>query len=212
MELFEKLGEISLASWLTLGGIVLFAFAFFLLTPKVKWNAKMLAYGALCVALSFVLSCVRLFRMPQGGSVTPASMLPIMLFAYAFGVGPGLICGMAYGALQMLQDFYVVTWVQALLDYPIAFACLAFAGAFRNVHFRLNFSVGVLLAGILRILCHVLSGVFFFGEYVTPGMNPWVYSILYNLSCVGVDALICAVIGFLPPVRRFARNLGKSRK
>ena len=32
----------------------------------------MLAFGALSVALSFVLSCIRLFRMPNGGSVTPA--------------------------------------------------------------------------------------------------------------------------------------------
>ena len=193
---------------ITLLILVLFSVLLFLLTPKVKWNAKMLAYGALCIALSFVLSMVRLFRMPQGGSVTPASMLPVMLFSYAFGVGPGLICGIAYGFLQMLHDFYVVTWVQALLDYPVAFACLALAGSLRNVHFKLNFAVGVLIAGLCRIFCHVLSGVFFFGEYVTAGMNPWVYSLLYNLSCVGIDALICAIIGFLPPVRRFARSLG----
>ena len=203
--------SVSLTTWLALLFVLLFSILLFTLIPKVKWNARMLAYGALCVALSFVLSCVRLFRMPQGGSVTPASMLPVMLFAYAFGVGPGLICGMAYGALQMLQDFYVVTWVQALLDYPIAFSCLALAGVFRSLRFKLNFSAGVLLAGLLRIFCHVLSGVFFFGEYVTEGMNPWVYSLLYNLSCVGVDALICALLGFLPPVRRFARTLGKQR-
>ena len=207
MEMFEKFAEIPVGTWIALGLIVAFGVVMMCFTTKVKWNAKMLAYAALCIAISFVLSYVRLFRMPQGGSITPASMLPVMMFAYAFGFGPGLVCSMAYGVLQMFQDMYIVGWVQATLDYVLAFGSLALVALFRGWKSPLNFSVGVVVAGIARVFFHVLSGVVYFAEYAPEGMNPLVYSLVYNLSSVGVDALICAVIAFIPGVRKFARSM-----
>ena len=207
MEMFEKFTEIPVGTWIALGLIVAFGVVLMCFTTKVKWNAKMLAYAALCIAISFVLSYVRLFRMPQGGSITPASMLPVMMFAYAFGFGPGLVCSMAYGVLQMFQDMYIVGWVQATLDYVLAFGSLALVALFRGWKSPLNFSVGVVVAGIVRVFFHVLSGVVYFAEYAPEGMDPLVYSLGYNLSSVGVDALICAVIAFIPGVRKFARSM-----
>ena len=207
MEMFEKFAEIPVGTWIALGLIVAFGVVLMCFTTKVKWNAKMLAYAALCIAISFVLSYIRLFRMPQGGSITPASMLPVMMFAYAFGFGPGLVCSMAYGVLQMFQDMYIVGWVQATLDYVLAFGSLALVALFRGWKSPLNFSVGVVVAGIVRVFFHVLSGVVYFAEYAPEGMDPLVYSLGYNLSSVGVDALICAVIAFIPGVRKFARSM-----
>lgn len=207
MEMFEKFAEIPVGTWIALGLIVAFGVVLMCFTTKVKWNAKMLAYAALCIAISFVLSYIRLFRMPQGGSITPASMLPVMMFAYAFGFGPGLVCSMAYGVLQMFQDMYIVGWVQATLDYVLAFGSLALVALFRGWKSPLNFSVGVVVAGIVRVFFHVLSGVVYFAEYAPEGMNPLVYSLVYNLSSVGVDALICAVIAFIPGVRKFTRSM-----
>ena len=207
MEMFEKFAEIPVGTWIALGLIVAFGVVLMCFTTKVKWNAKMLAYAALCIAISFVLSYIRLFRMPQGGSITPASMLPVMMFAYAFGFGPGLVCSMAYGVLQMFQDMYIVGWVQATLDYVLAFGSLALVALFRGWKSPLNFSVGVVVAGIARVFFHVLSGVVYFAEYAPEGMNPLVYSLVYNLSSVGVDALICAVIAFIPGVRKFTRSM-----
>ena len=207
MEMFEKFTEIPVGTWIALGLIVAFGVVLMCFTTKVKWNAKMLAYAALCIAISFVLSYIRLLKMPQGGSITPASMLPIMMFAYAFGFGPGLVCSMAYGVLQMFQDMYIVGWVQATLDYVLAFGSLALVALFRGWKSPLNFSVGVVVAGIARVFFHVLSGVVYFAEYAPEGMNPLVYSLVYNLSSVGVDALICAVIAFIPGVRKFARQM-----
>ena len=207
MEMFEKFVEIPFATWLSLGLIAAFGVILILIAPKVKWNAKMLAYAALCIAVSFVLSYVRLFRMPQGGSITPASMLPVMLFAFAFGFGPGLVCSLAYGVLQMFQDMYIVGWVQATLDYVLAFGALSVVALFKKWKSPLNFSVGVVVAGLLRVTCHVLSGVVYFAEYAPEGMNPLVYSLVYNLTSVGVDALICAAIAFIPGVRSFARRM-----
>ena len=40
-----------------------------------------LVEGALCIALSIVLSYIRLFRMPQGGSVN-LELVPLILFAW----------------------------------------------------------------------------------------------------------------------------------
>ena len=207
MEMFEKFTEIPVGTWIALGLIVAFGVVLMCFTTKVKWNAKMLAYAALCIAISFVLSYVRLFRMPQGGSITPATMLTVMMFAYAFGFGPGLVCSMAYGVLQMFQDMYIVGWVQATLDYVLAFGSLALVALFRGWKSPLNFSVGVVVAGIVRVFFHVLSGVVYFAEYAPEGMNPLVYSLVYNLSSVGVDALICAVIAFIPGVRKFTRSM-----
>jgi thiamine transporter len=120
---FEKFGETPTRVWIIL--VVLVALAAVLLgitrTSK-KWNAKMLSYGALSIALSFVLSCIRLYRMPQGGSVTPASMLPLMLFSASYGVGPGLLAGLTYGVLQYLQGGWFANVWQFALDYLLAFA------------------------------------------------------------------------------------------
>ena len=139
MEMFAKFAEIPVGTWIALGLIVAFGVVLMCFTTKVKWNAKMLAYAALCIAISFVLSYIRLLKMPQGGSITPASMLPIMMFAYAFGFGPGLVCSMAYGVLQMFQDMYIVGWVQATLDYVLAFGSLALVALFRGWKSPFNF-------------------------------------------------------------------------
>ena len=211
MEMFEKFAEIPVATGITLVLIAIFGVVTMCTITKVKWDAKMLAYGALCIAISFVLSYIRLLHMPQGGSITPASMLPVMMFAYAFGFGPGLVCSMAYGVLQMFQDMYIVGWVQATLDYVLAFGSLALVALFRGWKSPLNFSVGVVVAGIVRVFFHVLSGVVYFAEYAPEGMNPLVYSLVYNLSSAGVDALICAVIGFIPGVRKFTLKMAERR-
>ena len=119
----EKFTETPGTGWIALGvlvviGIILLAIA---KTSK-KWTAKTVAFGALAIALSFVLSCIRLYRMPQGGSVTPGSMLPLMLFSAAFGIGPGLLAGLAYGVLQYLQGGWWLNVWQFILDYLLAFA------------------------------------------------------------------------------------------
>ena len=200
-EIFGKFLEIPAATWIALALIVAFGVILALVTPKVKWNAKMLATGALCIAIGFVLSYIRLVHMPQGGSITPASMLPVMMFAYAYGFGPGILCGVAYGILQMFQDPYIVGWVQAALDYPLAFAAIALAALARRLPERWGWLVAIALGGLGRFACHVLSGVVFFAEYAEgTGLSPFVYSVSYN-AFVFVDLVICAVVMAFPQVR-----------
>ena len=53
---------------------------------KFHLRIRALCEGAILVALAFVLSCVKLYQLPNGGSLTPA-MFPILLFALRFGLG-----------------------------------------------------------------------------------------------------------------------------
>jgi len=213
-----KFEDVTLTGWILLAVLIACAAALLMIArSKQKWTPQMLANAAICMALSFVLSYIRLFKLPQGGSVTPASLLPILAFAYYYGTVPGLVVGIAYGFLQMIQDPWIVGAVQAALDYPLAFGCIAFAGVAGGLQRKHGFNEllgwlgGVAGAGLGRFICHVLSGVVFFAEYAEgSGLSPMVYSLSYN-SFVFVDLAICLVVVAFPQVRKaLARmNAGK---
>lgn len=194
--------DVSLTGWVLAGalaalGVVLLVIA----RGHIRWTARMLANAALCLALAFVLSYIKLFDLPQGGAVTAASLLPIVAFAYSYGLAPGLVVGVAYGLLQMIQDPWIVTPVQAILDYPLAFACIALAAVARKLPDSWGWLAGMALAAVGRFVCHALTGVVFFAEYAEgTGMTPFVYSVSYN-SFVFVDMAICAVVMAFPQVR-----------
>ena len=130
--LFKKLINADVRFWGMIVGLVALAVILFVICRDRKaWTAQTVAYGAVAIALSFVLSYIRVFRMPQGGSITPASMLPLMLFAAAFGFGPGVAAGLVYGVLQYLQGGDFLSVWQVIFDYLIAFAALGLAGLYR---------------------------------------------------------------------------------
>lgn len=170
----------------------------------------MLALGAVCMALSNVLSMIKLFDMPQGGSITPASMLPLMLFAYVYGVGPGMTVGAVYGVMQFIIEPYFLSVPQMLLDYPIAFAMVGLAGLFsKNENRALGLSLGVVL-GSLGPLCGggavrrgVLCGV-------CGDQNPWVYSIGYNGAYMLPECIICVVLALAVGLR-LTQQLSKAK-
>lgn len=194
--------DVSLTGWVLAGalaalGVVLLVIA----RGHIRWTARMIANAALCLALAFVLSYIKLFDLPQGGAVTAASLLPIVAFAYSYGLAPGLVVGVAYGLLQMIQDPWIVTPVQAILDYPLAFACIALAAVARKLPDSWGWLAGMALAAVGRFVCHTFTGVVFFAEYAEgTGMSPFVYSVSYN-SFVFVDMAICAVVMAFPQVR-----------
>lgn len=190
--------------------VVLFALlglAAFLPQLRGKWTVQMLVRASLCIALSFVLSYLRIFRMPQGGSVTVASMLPMMVFAYLYGTGPGIIAGAAYGLLQLVQDYWVTHPMGLILDYPLAFAMLGLVGLLRNKKLLIP---GIVIAIFGRFLCHFISGFVFFAEYAPEGVSPIWHSLVYNGSFLAVEAILCIVIVAIPQVRKMIDQLGKA--
>ena len=169
--------------------------------PREQDKTRALVYGALCVALSFILNYMRLFTMPQGGSLTPASMLPLAAYAWCFGTKRGLLAGCVFGVLQLLQGAYVVHPVQFLLDYVLAYACVGLAGCFKSL------IPGIIVGGICRILCSVLSGVFFFASFAPEGMNVWAYSTGYNFLAMGPDVILCVLVALLPPIKKILSRM-----
>ena len=63
-------------------------------------NSKTLTIveGAVMVALATVLSFIRVYKLPWGGSITLLSMLPIAVFSIKHGVAKGL--GAAFVSLS----------------------------------------------------------------------------------------------------------------
>lgn len=166
---------------------------------KKSWSVKMLVEAGLCIALAFVLGNIKIFTMPQGGSITAGQMIPLIIFALRHGLGKGMIIGAAYGFLDMIIGGYIIHPAQALLDYPLAFGALGLAGIFSE-EFKQTRSIkpvflGSALGVVVRYICHVLTGVIFFSSSA-GSQNVWVYSILYN-SFLLAEFLITALIIYL---------------
>jgi thiamine transporter len=155
----------------------------------VKTQTKIIAEMATTVALAYGLSLIVPFRMPQGGSVTAVSMVPVIWFALRRGPKMGVLEGIIYGFVRTLRQPFIVHPIQFLLDYPLAFGALGLAGLFRR-----HPIVGV-VAGISgRFVCHFLSGAIFFGMYAPPGMNPFVYSAVYNGSYLVAELIFSVIV------------------
>lgn len=194
IKIFSSISKIKLQSWIFILVIIGTAFLISLTLKKDrKSTTKKLTYGSICIALSFVLSYIRFFKMPQGGSITAGSMIPLMLFAYWFGPADGVIAGMVYGLLQFIQDPFIVHPLQVVLDYPLAFGALGLAGLSKK-----NFSLSLAIGSIFRFFFSFLSGTLFFVEYAKQaGKAPVVYSLGYN-SVILIDGLICIAISLIP--------------
>lgn len=163
-----------------------------------------LVHGALCIALSFVLSYIKLFSMPLGGSVTLASMLPLMVYSNRHGVKWGLLAGVVYGFLQYIQGGWFVHWVQLLLDYPVAFGLIGLAGLVRGDR---NLALSALIGGIGRFVAVYVSGwIFWYDATAANGLSPAVYSLIYNGYYMVPEIAICVVIALLPPFRKAIRK------
>lgn len=166
-----------------------------------KLTTRMLVQGALCIALAFVLSYIKLFSMPTGGSITLFSMLPIFVFAWMYGPTAGLLAGFAYSLLQVVQSAYIVHPAQFVLDYFISFTVLGVAGFFPK-----SLALGAGIGGLCRMICGIISGVVFFASYAKDYgySNAWAYSFMYNLTTIGADTVLCVIAALIPAVSKAA--------
>jgi thiamine transporter len=155
-------------------------------------NTKVLTEAALAIALAFVLSFVKVFEMPLGGSIS-LEMFPLILLALRQGPVVGITAGAVYGLLDIITPpVFVFHPVQVLLDYPLAFAALGLAGFFRPT--VRGAIVGATVAVLARFVCHFLSGIVFFASYAPEGWNPYLYSAAYNGAYLVPSLAIAAVV------------------
>ncbi len=167
---------------------------------KKGFSTRSITFAAICIAMSFALSYLRIVTMPQGGSITIASLLPLMIYSYMFGTKKGVFAGFIYGILQAFQDPAILHPAQFLLDYPLAFSAIGLTGMFANTkslkYPQIRFAFGAIVGAAGRFLMHFLSGIFAFGYFAT--IQPvWLYSLVYQAGYVLPDIAIALVIGVL---------------
>ena len=174
-------------------------------------KTQRLAVSGVLVALAVVLSFVKVFELPFGGSITAFSMVPIMLAGYMYGVPWGMLCGLVDGILQGLlgaattQAFAGMGMAEMLgvacLDYLLAFSVLGCAGLLRRALQKkpvLGFTLGALIAGLLRFLVHFTSGAILYGSYAEwyftqDGFFAWGQTILEHFSGTGLAMIYSAI-------------------
>ena len=182
---------------------------------KSQLSTRVLAEGAMMIALATVLSLIKIWEMPYGGSVTLFSMLPIVLMSYRHGAKWGLLTAFAHSILQLIMGIKNVGYCATLgaqiacilLDYVFAFSVLGLAAAFSKPfkNRAVGVCVGTGIVGALRFVCHFLSGIFLWGSYQpTEGwiatLPTWLYSIVYNGAYM-LPEVIITVIGAVLLVR-----------
>ena len=170
-------------------------------------RTRLLAESAIMVALATVLSMLKLWESPYGGSVTIISMAPIIVLSMRRGVKVGLAAGFAHSLIQLLLGLNNVAWVPTpmgmalcvLTDYIIPFTLLGLGGIFRNVKFTKNealnlviaAALGALLVTVLRYVSHIVSGAVIWYEldlewyaddptHIVNLYGPWTFSAIYN--------------------------------
>ena len=162
--------------------------------------------SAILIAIATVLSLIKLVDLPYGGSVTIASMLPILIIAYRHGLGLGLASGFVFGMLQQLLGLktlsYVTGWQSVLavvlLDYIFAFMMIGFGGVFRKVFVKQApaLTLGALLASVLRYACHVISGATVWAGLSIPTKDALIYSFAYNATYMVPEAIVLIVSAY----------------
>lgn len=191
---------------ITVVGAIIILFAVILYSGKSKpIDTKALAVSALLVALAVILDQLVIFRMPQGGSITAFSMVPIAICAYFFGVRRGIMAGMCVGLIDLIFNPYVIHPVQLLLDYPLAFGALALGGIFAAK--KNGLIKGYVFGVFCRYICAVLSGVIFFGAYAPEGFSALTWSIWYNFTYIAVEGAISVVLLCIPQIKRMFERL-----
>ncbi len=169
-------------------------------------NVKRLVVSAVLIGLATVLSMIKIYQLPYGGSVTLASMLPIVVICVAYGPAWGFAASFVYSVIQFAQDGFALSWgltggvwvVCAVFDYFLPFTLLGTSGLFRRKG-TVGVVGGVCLAMVLRFACHFISGYTIWRSNAADAgfTSPALYSLVYNGSFMLPELIVTAVIAGL---------------
>jgi thiamine transporter len=153
-------------------------------TQRLTTSAVMLA---LAMVLAMVCALIPFLNLPFGGGFTVASMLPVVIISYMYGMKWGFFSAAIYSVIQVVMDLYLgkgstlialfmpnsedymgigAAIAILIIDYLVAYTLLGFGGAFRKMKNKtLALTLGVVLALSLRYLAHIVSGYIFYGAW-----------------------------------------------
>ncbi len=167
-------------------------------------RTKTLCRGALVIALSAVLSMITVFKSPYGGSVTAASMVPLLVFSVKNNTGWSVLTAFCYSLIQMLLGGIYPPPVRSifnyvlvvLLDYVLAYTVLGLCGTIsrRFKSKTAGILTGAVSALLLRFICHFISGIIIWGIYANPGQPKWLYSLIYNGGYMGCEIVLSVIV------------------
>lgn len=201
----EIVTYVSVGGAIALFGVILFI-CFARTTDKAggRRGAKRLAMAGMSLGLSFALSYVKFSPVASGGSVTLASMVPLLIYAYFYGIADGLLVGLIFGLLNFISGPWILTPMTFVLDYLLAYGSIGLmglAGKFQRKEGKETLSVlfGVLLVYCARFVFHLCSGFIYFAESAIwvefpewALTNGFVYSFIYQCLYLPLDCLISA--------------------
>lgn len=169
-----------------------------------KLNTKIMIIIALFAAIHLVLSKIKFISYPQGGGIDLLSSLPILIVGLLYGPVIGMTCGLVAGIVSLIGgELYIIHPAQFLLDYILPSMLLGMSGIFGS-ETKGKIFIGCIIAVLLKLTAHVLSGCVYFAEYA-KGMNPLLYSLIYNGSSVGVEGLLSSISIAVIPIERIRK-------
>lgn len=162
-----------------------------------KIPTRVLTEVVAAVALSGVLHLITLYQLPEGGRITAAAMVPVLFVAIRRGPRIGILAGIAFGLVVLIEEPYIYHPLQVLLDYPLAYGALGLAGFFRRLPLA-----GVVVGIAGRFFCHFTSGLVFFATYAPAGLSPVLYSAIYNGSYLVPELVISSIVMYVLQKRK----------
>ena len=196
----EKTTDI--VKWVSLGAIALLIviLAATCIRGK-KFSTTEIAYAGVCLAASFALSFIKVSPVQFGGSITLASFVPLLVYAYKFGPVKGTLAGIILGLFNFISDPYILTPLTFVLDYLLAFASIGlmgFAPKFGKLSITAKVSLGTVLVYVARFIFHLVSGFIYFAQdsiWVNlPTPNMFVYSFIYQCVYLPADCVIAVCV------------------
>lgn len=187
-------------------GLCLVPIAYYIFKLKdFKLDTKTMVVIALFSGVHFVLSKIQFVQYPQGGGFNLLASLPILLVGVLYGPTVGMTCGLVSGLITLIGgQLFIVHPAQFLLDYILPTMLLGFSGILGSEK-KGKIFLGCLIAVILKVTSHVISGCVYFGEYAPEGMNPLVYSLVYNITGEGVEALLSSIAITIMPISKIRK-------
>lgn len=207
LEVSEKATNV--VKWISVGAVVLLlaVIALIGLGGKKRYDAKRIAFAGVCVAMSFVLALIKFKPVQYGGSITLASFVPVLIYAYVYGPASGFMVGLIHGLLNFIESPYILTPTTFILDYLLAFASVGIMGFFGKLSRKEKAALPVVLGSVAvftaRFVFHLVSGaIFFMQDAVWVSLPNWamgnafVYSLIYQCVYVPADCLIATLVLF----------------
>ncbi|MEI3212666.1 MAG: energy-coupled thiamine transporter ThiT [Lachnospiraceae bacterium] len=172
---------------------------------KKGFSARQIVFCAAALALGFATSYIKVFSMPFGGSVTLCSMLFVVLIGCWYWPRGGTYVRLCLWFPEFAQDGgnYILSPMQACMDYIFAFAALGLSGFFYQK--KNGLIKGYIVAILVRGLFHTIGGYLYWMDYMPdnfPKSLAAIYPIVYNYSYILAEAVITLIVISLPPVKK----------